>query len=217
MCSLRHMRRPQRRMEASKASFHPTNPVARPTGPRYCFRMQVLLFLLGILVAIGVWSWRIRMAREGLREAGKLAQTAINMPRKLAFKYRTGRGGLGLIEDPREAAAIMMMEVARARGGPLTESQTAAIDHEIMHHFEFSQEEADALTAHAAWVTNSAPPPAETMRKLSQLIVSSSVLGPKEIIDLDAMLVAVSEAEGLPTRDQLALLQVYRDKAGLKT
>ena len=111
----------------------------------------------------------------------------------------------------------MMMEVARARGGPLTENQTAAIDREIMHHFEFGQEEADALTAHAAWATNSAPPPAETMRKLSQLIVSSSVLGPKEIVDLDAMLVSVSEAEGLPTRDQLALLQVYRDKAGLKT
>ena len=55
------------------------------------------------------------------------------------------------------------------------------------------------------------------MRKLSQLIVSSSVLGPKEVVDLDAMLVAVSEAEGLPTREQLALLQVYRDKAGLKT
>jgi len=179
--------------------------------------MQVLLFLLGLLVAIGVWSWRIRMAREGLREAGKIAQTAINLPRKMAFRYRAGQGGLSLIEDPREAAAIMMMEVARARGGPLTDNQTAAIDREIVHHFQFSQDEADALTAHAAWVTNSAPPPAETMRRLSRLIVSSSVLGPKEIVDLDAMLVAVSEAEGLPTRDQLALLQVYRDKAGLKT
>ncbi|WP_321490406.1 hypothetical protein [uncultured Hyphomonas sp.] len=179
--------------------------------------MHILLFFLSVLVAIGVWSWRIRMAREGLREAGKIAKTAINMPRKLAFRYRAGQGGLSLIEDPREAAAIMMMEVARARGGPLTERQTASIDSEIMHHFKFSKDEADALTAHAAWVTNSAPPPGETMRKLSQLIVSSSVLGPKEIVDLDAMLVSVSEAEGLPTRDQLALLQVYRDKAGLKT
>ena len=55
------------------------------------------------------------------------------------------------------------------------------------------------------------------MRKLSELIVSSPQLGPKEIVDLDAMLVAVSEAEGVPTREQLALLQVFRDKAGLKT
>lgn len=179
--------------------------------------MQFLVLLLGLLATIGIWSWRIRMAREGAREAAKLAQSAANMPRKLAFRYKASKNGISLIQDPREAAAIMMMEVARARGGPLTAAQSAAMDREIMRHFEFTQDEADELTVHAAWVTNSAPPPIETMRKLSQLIVSSSVLGPKEVIDLDAMLVAVSEAEGLPTRDQLALLQVYRDKAGLKT
>jgi type II secretory pathway pseudopilin PulG len=177
--------------------------------------MQIVLFLVSILAAIGIWSWRIRMAREGAQEAAKLAQSALNMPRKLAFRYKAGKGGLSLIQDPREAAAIMMMEVARARGGPLTEKQTAIMDREIMQHFEFTQDEADELTAHAAWVTNSAPTPGETMRKLSQLIVASSVLGPKEIIDLDDMLVTISEAEGLPTREQLKLLQVYRDKAGL--
>ena len=171
--------------------------------------MHILLFILSVITAIGIWSWRIRMARDGAQEAAKLAQSAANLPRKMAFRYKASKGGIGLIQDPREAAAIMMMEVALARGGPM--------DREIMRHFQFSRAEADELTAHAAWVTNSAPAPAETMRKLSQLIVSSSVLGPKEVIDLDAMLVAVSEAEGLPTRDQLALLQVYRDKAGLRT
>lgn len=179
--------------------------------------MQFLILILGILTAIGIWSWRIRMARDGLHEAGKLAETAANLPRKMAFRYKAGRGGLALIEDPREAAAIMMMEVARARGGPLTDNQSSAIDREIIHNFQFTQAEADELTTHAAWVTNTAPPPAETMRKLSQLIVSSPVLGPKEVVDLNSMLVAVSEAEGLPTRDQLLLLQVYRDRAGLKT
>ena len=179
--------------------------------------MHILLFLLSVLAAIGIWSWRIRMAREGAQEAAKLARSAANLPRKMAFRYRASKDGISLIQYPREAAAIMMMEVARARGGPLTGRQAEVMDREIMHHFQFSQAEADELTAHAAWVTNTAPVPADTMRKLSQLIVASSVLGPKEIVDLDAMLVAVSEAEGLPTRDQLALLQVYRDKAGLKT
>ena len=179
--------------------------------------MQILLFLLGVLVTIGIWSWRIRMAREGAQEAARLAHSAINMPRKMAFRYKASKNGITLIEDPREAAAIMMMEVARARGGPLTDRQAEVIEQEIVHHFEFTPAEAEELSAHAAWVTNTAPPPAETMRKLSQLIVTSSVLGPKEVVDLDAMLVTVSEAEGLPTRDQLELLQVYRDKAGLKT
>ena len=179
--------------------------------------MHILLFLLSVLAAIGIWSWRVRMARDGAHEAAKLAQAAANLPRKMTFRYKASKNGIALIQDPREAAAIMMMEVARARGGPLTEQQAGAIEQEIVHHFEFSPAEAEELSAHAAWVTNSAPPPAETMRRLSQLIVNASGLGPKEIIDLDAMLVAVSEAEGLPTRDQLALLQVFRDKAGLKT
>tara|TARA_R110000764_G_scaffold157940_2_gene245755 strand:- start:2763 stop:3392 length:630 start_codon:yes stop_codon:yes gene_type:complete len=191
--------------------------VARPCGARYTFLMQFLVAILGILVAIGVWSWRLRMARDGAREAVDLARSAANLPRRLAFKYRAGRNGLDLIDDPREAAAIMMMEVARARGGPLTERQNDTISDEIMRHFSFSQDEAHELVAHAAWVTNKAPLPQETMRRLSQKIVGDRYLGPKEVVDLDGMLEAVSEAEGTPTRDQLALLQVYRDRAGLRT
>ena len=157
------------------------------------------------------------MARQGARHAIDLAKTAANAPRRLAFKYKAAQGGIMMIEDPREAAAIMMMEVARARGGPLTERQAAIIEEEIMQAFQFGKADAEDLSAHAAWVTNNAPKPHDTMRKLSQLIVSSPQLGPKEVVDLDAMLVAVSEAEGTPTRDQLALLQVYRDRAGLLT
>ncbi|HAQ75092.1 MAG TPA: hypothetical protein DCR96_01250 [Hyphomonas sp.] len=179
--------------------------------------MHIVILILGILTTIGIWSWRIQMARRGAKVAMDAARTLTNTPRRFAFKYKAGRNGIGLIEDPREAAAVMMMEVARGREGPLTERQARIIDDEMMQNFSFTQAEADELSAHAAWVTNSAPDPQRAMRKLSELIVSSPQLGPKEIVDLDAMLVAVSEAEGVPTREQLALLQVFRDKAGLKT
>ena len=179
--------------------------------------MHILLLILGILTTIGIWSWRIQMARRGARVAMEAARTISNAPRRFTFRYKAGRAGLNLIEDPREAAAIMMMEVARGREGPLTETQARIIEEEIMRNFNFTQAEAEELSAHAAWVTNSAPDPQTAMRQLSQVIVSSPQLRPKEIVDLDAMLVAVSEAEGVPTREQLALLQVFRDKAGLKT
>ncbi|MEQ9505425.1 MAG: hypothetical protein RLO80_04080 [Hyphomonas sp.] len=179
--------------------------------------MHILLGLLTLLVAIGVWIWRLRMARQGLDAAADIARTVANAPRRFAFKYKAGKGGLDLIEDAREAAAIMMMEVALARGGPLTPRQGEIIEAEIRDHFDYSPRDAEDLATHAAWVCQTSPAPNETMRRLSQLIVEASQLGPKEVVDLDSMLVAVSEAEGLPTRDQLALLQVYRDTAGLKT
>ena len=41
-------------------------------------------------------------------------------------------------------------------------------------------------------------------------------MGTKELIDLDEMLVTVSEAEGVPTPSQLDLISQYRQKAGIK-
>lgn len=184
---------------------------------RYLACMHILLGLIALLAAIGFWVWRLQMAKRGLDVAVDVAKTVANAPRRLAFKYKTGKGGLDLIDDPREAAAILMMQVALARGGPLTPLQGDIIEAEMREHFHYSPGEAEDLAAHAAWVCQSCPPAQETMRRLSNLIVNASQLGPKEVVDLDAMLVAVSEAEGLPTRAQLALLQVYRDLAGLKT
>ena len=179
--------------------------------------MHMLIGLLAVLTAIGVWAWRLRMAKRGLDVATDIAKTVANAPRRLAFKYRMGKGGLDLIDDPREAAAIMLMQVALARGGPLTPLQGDVIEAEMCEHFQYMPSEAENLAAHAAWVSQSCPPATVTMTQLSKLIVNAPQLGPKEVIDLDAMLVAVSEAEGVPTRAQLALLQVYRDLAGLKT
>ena len=53
--------------------------------------------------------------------------------------------------------------------------------------------------------------------RMSKMILQQDAIGPKEIVDLDGMLVAVSEADGLPNADQLALLQTFRNLVGLKT
>ncbi|MFN7056839.1 hypothetical protein [Hyphomonas sp.] len=179
--------------------------------------MHILLAVITILSAIGIWAWRLRMAKRGLDEVADLAKTVANAPRRLAFLTRAQKGGIDLIEDPREAAAIMLMMMALAKGGTLSARQSDAIEQEIRDHFDFSETEAEELAAHAAWVASSQLPGPEEMKRMSRQIVRSSQLGPKEIVDLDAMLVAVSEAEGLPSRAQLALLQIYRDMAGLKT
>lgn len=179
--------------------------------------MHIILAALTILTAVAVWTWRLRMAKRGLDELRDAAKTVSNAPRRLAFKWRAGKGGVDLVEDPREAAAIMMMMMALARGGPLSPQQADVIEEEIKTHFSFSDPEAEDLAAHAAWVGGSQLPGEEQMRRLSKLVVNAPQLSPKEVVDLDTMLVAVSEAEGLPTRAQMTLLQIYRDMAGLKT
>ena len=68
--------------------------------------MHILLLILGILTTIGIWSWRIQMARRGAKVTMDTARTIANAPRRFTFRYKAGRGGISLIEDPREAAAI---------------------------------------------------------------------------------------------------------------
>ncbi len=184
--------------------------------------MPFLLALVAIISAALFWWWRLRMmseaARDAAAEAQKLARSVANAPRRLSFRYKAGRDGLTLIEDPREAAAAMLVAIARARGSLLlTDKQEDIIAAEITRHFDFTRAEADDLIAHAVFINNSTPDASQLMKTLSARLVNSNVLGPKDIVDFDAMLVAVSEAEGLPNRDQLALMQVFRDLAGLKT
>ena len=179
--------------------------------------MHVIFAAFAILTAVAVWTWRLRMAKRGLDELGEVAKTVANAPRRLSFKWRAGKGGIELVEDPREAAAIMMMMIALARGAPLSPQQADVIEDEIRTNFAFTDPEAEDLAAHAAWVAGSQLPGEEQMRRLSRQVVNAPQLSPKELVDLDSMLVAVSEVEGLPTRAQLSLLQIYRDMAGLKT
>jgi len=54
------------------------------------------------------------------------------------------------------------------------------------------------------------------MSKMTDFVRNSPGMTNKELVDLDGMLVVVSEAEGDPTDSQLDLLTIYRDKTGLR-
>ncbi|MEM6534872.1 MAG: hypothetical protein AAGA24_01850 [Pseudomonadota bacterium] len=177
--------------------------------------MQIIIGILSILAFIVVWYWRIKALSEAAKDGAKLAKSAANLPRKLAFRNRSGKRGLGVVNDPREAATIMMLEVAQARG-PLTELQQACIRAEIMQHFEFTESDADKLISQSAWLSRDEGAPDTIVRRMAGYLQSTPSLGPEQLIDMDGMLVAVSEAEGTPTTAQLDLISTYRRKTGLQ-
>ncbi|MEO1101273.1 MAG: hypothetical protein AAFW65_05450 [Pseudomonadota bacterium] len=178
--------------------------------------MHILIAIIGIVTAISVWYWRIKMISDAARGGADLAKSAANLPRRLKFKRQAGQGGLKLVDDPREAAAIIMLEIARA-GGEVSRDHKAVMTEQMVRDFELSQDDAEALIAHAAWLTRNAPAAHAVISRMSDFVLRVPGIGPKQIVDLDSMLVAVSEAEGTPSREQLSLLQVFRDKVELKT
>lgn len=177
--------------------------------------MHILGIILGIFTAIAVWSWRLQQAKRGAQEAGKIIETAANLPRKLRYQAKTRKGGLGSVEDPREAAAIMMMEVARG-AGEVTAEHKAVMRAEIMQNFELSEQDAEDLVAAAGWLSRDAPAPHAVMQKMSRLVLNTPGLGPKQFVDLSNMLDEVALIEGGPFESQVELIRIFREKAGLR-
>lgn len=177
--------------------------------------MHILVGLLSVLAFIAVWYWRLKVLGGAARDGMKAAEAVANLPRKMRFRSRSRRSGLQVVEDPREAATILMLEMAQARG-PLTERQEAAIRAEIIQHFEFTEVDANALIAQAGWLMRDTLPAHAIISRMTAFILNAPGMTEKEIVDLDGMLVMVSEAEGSPTEDQLDLLAIFRQKAGVQ-
>ena len=177
--------------------------------------MHILAIIFGIVSAIAIWSWRLQQAKRGAEAAGKVLETAANLPRRMRFQNKTRKGGLDAIQDPREAAAVMMMEVARA-AGEVTSEHKAVMRAEMMQYFELDEADANDLIAAAGWLGRDAPASHAVMQKMSRFVLNFPGLGPKQFVDLSNMLDEVALIEGGPFDAQVALIRIYREKAGLR-
>ena len=92
----------------------------------------------------------------------------------------------------------------------------ATIRGEVMHHFEFTEQDADQLISQAGWLSRNGGASHVVMSKMTDFVRNTPGMTGKELVDLDGMLVAVSEAEGDPIESQLKLLTIFRDKTGLR-
>ncbi|MEO1643076.1 MAG: hypothetical protein AAFR74_07040 [Pseudomonadota bacterium] len=177
--------------------------------------MHILGILIGLIGFIAIWYYRIKMLQEAAKDGKKVVETVANLPRKMRFKNKTAKAGLDVVDDPREAATILMLEIAQARG-TLTANQEATIRGEIMHHFEFTEGDANELMTQAAWLSRNGGAAHIVVARMTDFVKQVPGMGDKELIDLDDMLITVSEAEGVPVGAQLDLISQFRQKAGIK-
>ncbi len=174
--------------------------------------MHILLALLGALGAIAALIWRLRMMGEAAREVADAAETVANMPRRMRFQSRAKNGGMHAVDDPREAAAVLMALFGRVDGELSTAAKTAIAEH-AAQRFELSEEDADALATQAAWLTRDAANADAVVDRMVALL--QRTVTETELIELEDMLKAVGRVTGEPTAEQSALLERYRRKAQL--
>ncbi len=179
--------------------------------------MHILVAILTALGVAAVWYYRLKAIGGAARDIGKAAEKVANAPRKFAFMRRAGHAGLKSVEDPREAAAILMVLAAGGGGDkPVSGPACAVLTDEAAEQFELDAGEAGALIDHALRMVRDVDVPDGVAARMAQVIISTPGIGSKELVDLDAMLVAATEADGEARAERLKLLQIYRDRAGLR-
>jgi len=174
--------------------------------------MHILVMILGLVVGIGAWYWRIKATTDAVQEIGDLAKQAANLPRKLRFQRLAGKTGLLAIDDAREAAAILLMEMARS-AGEVSSTQKQVMADQIATNLGLSAEDAGVMVVHAGWVLRDSPLSEAVIRRMCPILIKQ--VGEKELRDLDHMLLATARAEGEPTGDQLELLRAFRTRVGI--
>ena len=154
--------------------------------------MHIIAILGAILGVAGLILFRLQQAANATRDIADAADEARGLFRRWGWRRKQLKSPLEAIDDPREAAAAMMVAVAQCDGA-ITERERTAIVAEISKHFGATERQAEALLARARWAVQDRSDAGEVFRRLTPLIVRTC--GPTERSDLVAMLQAVAQAD----------------------
>ena len=158
--------------------------------------MHILALLVGLATAIGVILWRLGNAANAARDIAGAADEIGSFVRRTRFRRAAGRDPLELVDEPRLAAAAMMVATAQSDGA-LTERERTIILDEIRYTLNAgSDKTAEAMLAHARWLVRDKTDLETVLRKLENVIIAKC--GPTERTDVVRMLHSVAHADGPP-------------------
>jgi uncharacterized tellurite resistance protein B-like protein len=174
--------------------------------------MHIVLGLLGLLAAVGAIAWRINMAMKGAEVIKDVAQTTANLPRKMRFMAKASRQRLSAVDDPREAAAVLLLGMARA-GGEVTKEHKQTIRDRMTSEFGVTQATSEELLARASWYSANVADPSDLVPRMTDFLAKH--VGPAELAQVSTMLAAIATVEAESNPDQNEYLRRFRQKAGL--
>lgn len=155
--------------------------------------MHILLAILAAAAGVGILLWRLSAAAGAAREIVGAADDARGFFRRLAWSRKVNRSPLELVEDPREAAATMMVAVA-AFDGSLTSAEEALILDQMHEVLDVSGAAGTELLQRARWIAKETGDLTTALKRLSRPIEAK--VGAGERRQLIAMLTTVAAASG---------------------
>ena len=177
------------------------------------------MHILGIIIAVATAIFWVTRAARGVNEVASAAKTLRNMPRRMRFKSKAGKRGIDLIDNPAEAATVLMVSVAKLsvyaieHEGLISGASTSRIIATLKSYMKISAVEADELLTQMRWAVKDLAQPDTALMPMTNIL--SKVINRAEADDLSDMLRKISHADGEPNDDQRAFIEKVRERLGL--
>lgn len=166
--------------------------------------MHIIASILGAISILIVVLWRLQQAAWLARDVADAAGGTGRAIRRWRWRRKVNVNPIDLIEDPREAASVLMVTVARA-DGEMSDIERAAIADQIVQHFGATSQQATALLTRSNWMVREGVDTQEIMRRVMPLLQQST--NAEQRRDLIDMLTTVAAADG--RHDEMTTFDIY--------
>jgi len=170
--------------------------------------------IISIFVAIGAILFWLSRAANNARDVADAAQELSNLPRKLRYRKQAGKQGLDLIEEPVEAAAILMISIARMDGlRRVSDKQAEAISGQLETQMLLPADDAKDMVIQLRSLTQYLKQADSTlfpMIKLLQTKVTKS-----EAKDLSSMMLDVAATDDPVNEEQSNFIRRFEERMGI--
>lgn len=157
--------------------------------------MPVILTILGILGAVGFWYWRLRMARDAAGELMEVAGDVRAAARRLGFRRGTNVHPADAIDDPRLAAAGIVLAIAGI-DGPHTRSELDTLATACRAHFKVDVAEASDMVAFGRWISGQCGSPEEAVRRLTRVVRKQAFDAGEDLLEMIRSVVVADHPKG---------------------
>ncbi|NHK28899.1 hypothetical protein FF098_013335 [Parvularcula flava] len=166
--------------------------------------MHFIIAILGVIAAAAFWLYRIKLGAVAGREVYDEVKGAV---RKGQWSRKADARLIETLSDPREAAAILMVQIA-SYDGEVTFGQKARIENLMLTNFQCEADEAQGLYSFGRMAVGQINDAANSLRHILKPIQEK--LDSSEKADLVQMLDTVAEVEGEPNDRQRHLIAAVR-------
>ena len=171
-------------------------------------------YILGLLATVAALAYWFNRASRGANEIADAANTLQNLPRKMRYRKKAGKRGLDLVEDPVEAAAVLMIALARSDGsGRVSETQSAKITSLLRKNMQLDRGTAEDMVLQMRSLSQYLTQPESTLFPMISVLQNS--ISTAEARELAGMLRELAGTDSDINMDQKDLIRRFEDRMGL--